>query len=155
MPCCVAVNCSNRSNNHKNSVRLFRFPRDKTRCALWITKVKRDNCIEAYIIVIFMWGMLLAELHLCTFSTIYILTFICDNYDTTHPKLYRTYHCVPFRLENTLFVEIIQANCQLDWLICPHMKAVSINIGVNTTSGELVTTSASGTWVGQTLLIYG
>ena len=40
MPCCVAVNCSNRA---ENGIRLFRFPRDKTRCAMWVAKVKRDN----------------------------------------------------------------------------------------------------------------
>jgi len=54
MPCCIAVNCSNCSNNHENSVRLFRFSLDKTRYALWITKVKRDNSqLEADISVIF------------------------------------------------------------------------------------------------------
>ena len=40
MPCCAAVNCSNR---HEEGFRLFRFPNNKTRRDLWIAKLKRDN----------------------------------------------------------------------------------------------------------------
>jgi hypothetical protein len=40
MPCCVAVNCSNR---HETGFKLYRFPRDAQRRAVWASKVKREN----------------------------------------------------------------------------------------------------------------
>ena len=40
MPCCCAVGCSNRT---ESGIRLFRFPRNKTRRDLWATQVQRDN----------------------------------------------------------------------------------------------------------------
>jgi len=40
MPCCVAVNCSNRS---EKGFKLYCFPRNPQRRAVWAAKVKRDN----------------------------------------------------------------------------------------------------------------
>ena len=40
MPCCAAVNCANRT---EKGFRLYRFPADPIRRAVWAARVKRDN----------------------------------------------------------------------------------------------------------------